>query len=50
MLIVGVGYRLVCEQHNLKEYYNTIAEAKAAKIQHQRQGCLEAEIRKPGQR
>ena len=45
-----MGYRLVCERHSVREYYGTIAEAKAAKIQHQREGCLEAEIKKPGQR
>jgi hypothetical protein len=46
-----MGYRLVCERHELREYYNTIAEAKAARVQHQREErCLEAEIKKPGQR
>lgn len=50
LLILVMGYRLVCERHNVKQYYNTIAEAKAARIQHQREGCLEAEIKKPGQK
>jgi hypothetical protein len=45
-----MGYRLVCERHKVKEYYNTMLEAKAAQIQHKRSGCLESEIKKPGQR
>lgn len=45
-----MGYRVVCERHNLKQFYNTLMEAKTAQNQHKREGCLESEIKKPGQK
>ena len=45
-----VGYRVVCERHNLKQFCQTMMEAKAVQNQHKREGCLESEIKKPGQR
>ncbi|AIF83562.1 hypothetical protein NTE_01499 [Candidatus Nitrososphaera evergladensis SR1] len=45
-----MGYRVICERHNLKQFCNTIMEAKAVQSQHKREGCLESEIKKPGQR
>ena len=45
-----MGYRVICERHNLKQFCNTMMEAKAVQIQHKREGCLESEIKKPGQR
>lgn len=47
---LSMGYRLICERHGLKEFYNTLMEAKAAQIKHQREKCLESEIKKPGQK
>ena len=44
-----MGYRVICERHRLKQFCGTMTEAKAVQIQHRRQeGCLEAEIKKPG--
>jgi hypothetical protein len=45
-----MGYRVVCERHNLKQFCNTMMEAKSVQTQHKREGCLEAEIKKPGQK
>jgi hypothetical protein len=43
-----MGYRVICERHSLKQFCNTMSEAKAVQVQHRRQGgCLEAEIKKP---
>jgi len=43
----GVGYRVICERHNMKQFCSTMAEAKSVQVQHRREGCLEAEIKKP---
>ena len=45
-----MGYRVVCERHNLKQVCNTMMEAKSVQTLHKREGCLEAEIKKPGQK
>ncbi len=45
-----MGYRVVCERHNLKQFCSTMLEAKSVQRQHAREGCLESEIKKPGQR
>jgi hypothetical protein len=42
-----MGYRVVCERHNLKQFCTTMTEAKSVQVQHRREGCLEAEIKKP---
>ena len=46
----ALGYRVVCERHNMKQFCNTMMEAKSVQNQHKREGCLEAEIKKPGQK
>lgn len=48
--VFTMGYRVVCQRHNLKQFCSTMGEAKSVQVQHQRDGCLEAEVRKPGQR
>ena len=45
-----MGYRVMCDRHGLKQFCSTMAEAKSMQIQHRREGCLEAEIKKPGQK
>jgi hypothetical protein len=45
-----MGYRVVCVRHDLRQFCSTMAEAKSVQVQHRREGCLEAEIKKPGTR
>lgn len=42
-----MGYTVICERHELKQYCTTMAEAKSIQVQHRREGCLESEIKKP---
>jgi hypothetical protein len=42
-----MGYSVICERHNLKQFCTTMLEARSVQALHKREGCLEAEIKKP---